>query len=269
MTLNPKIRRVLTLIVWMLCTLAVFVFLGFVNQKQDNLRCKGIEISIEEDGAHEFIDHRDILTLIETKGKLAGKPLGSINTALLEKIVLTNPYVKSVEVYSSVDGKLHARIRQRNPIVRIINRKDEQFYIDEEGRFMPLSDQYTPPVLVASGSIFNTFSEMRAGEMRSRPDSSRKLIPRMIDQVFALSSYIARDTFWNDNAEQIYVNDQQEIELIPRVGDHRILFGDTTLMEEKFRKLMVFYREGLNNTGWNNYSVINLKYKGQVVCTKK
>lgn len=269
MKLNLKVRRVLTITAWMLCTVVLIVFLGFVNHEQHDLRCKGIEISIAEEAAHEFIDHRDILTLLHSKGKLTGKPLGSINTSLLEKIILTNPYVKSVEVYSSVDGKLHVGIRQRNPIVRIINRKDEHFYIDEEGRFMPISDQYTPPVLVASGAIFNTFSEMRAGEMRSRHDSTRMLTPRMIDQVFVMADYISRDTFWNDNAEQIYVNEYQELELIPRIGDHRIVFGDTTMMSEKFRNLQVFYLEGLNNTGWNNYSIINLKYKGQVVCTKK
>jgi hypothetical protein len=32
----------------------------------------------------------------------------------------------------------------------------------------------------------------------------------------------------------------------------------------------MFYTEGLNKTdGWNKYSIINIKYKNQVVCTKK
>lgn len=269
MTIKPRMRKALAVTAWLLCTAILFVFLGFVNHEQEAMRCSGVEINITDLGAHEFIDHRDILSLVESKGKLTGKALGSINTALLEKIVLTNPYVKSVEVYSTVGGKLHVELRQRNPIVRIINQKDEQFYIDEEGRFMPLSDQYTPPVLVASGYIFNTFSEMKVGAMQSRQDSTVTSIPRMIDQVYAFSAFIARDTFWVDNAEQLYVNAQQEIELIPRIGNHSILFGDTTMIADKFNKLKVFYREGLNNTGWNNYSLINLKYKGQVVCTKK
>ena len=40
-------------------------------------------------------------------------------------------------------------------------------------------------------------------------------------------------------------------------------------MKEKLEKLKVFYKEGLTKVGWDKYSVINLKYKGQVVCERK
>ncbi|MEP7169164.1 MAG: cell division protein FtsQ, partial [Bacteroidota bacterium] len=79
---------------------------------------------------------------------------------------------------------------------------------------------------------------------------------------------IANDAFWNAQVEQIYVTEQSEIELIPRVGNHRIILGDASQLDEKFNKLMIFYKQGLNNTGWNNYNTINLKFTNQVVCTK-
>jgi cell division protein FtsQ len=54
------------------------------------------------------------------------------------------------------------------------------------------------------------------------------------------------------------------------VGDMKIIFGTTEDMKEKFSNLKVFYQEGLNSTGnWKLYQAINLKYKNQVVCTKK
>ena len=60
------------------------------------------------------------------------------------------------------------------------------------------------------------------------------------------------------------------MELYPAVGGHKIIFGTTEDMEEKFEKLKVFYKEGLSSIdSWTNYSVINLKYKNQVVCIKK
>jgi len=37
---------------------------------------------------------------------------------------------------------------------------------------------------------------------------------------------------------------------------------------EKFRNLKAFYLHKINSVGWNKYSIINLKYKNQVVCTK-
>ena len=57
--------------------------------------------------------------------------------------------------------------------------------------------------------------------------------------------------------------------MIPRVGNHSVIIGDDSFLDDKFSKLFIFYREGLNKKGWNNYSSINLKYKDQVVCTKK
>jgi cell division protein FtsQ len=109
---------------------------------------------------------------------------------------------------------------------------------------------------------------MKVGYRFQSNDTTQAQLPRTIEQVYALAKFIEADTFWTANAEQIYVNEQQELELIPRFGDHRILVGDTTAMADKFKRLMVFYRDGLNKTGWNNYNLINLKFKGQVVCTK-
>jgi cell division protein FtsQ len=93
-------------------------------------------------------------------------------------------------------------------------------------------------------------------------------INKIIDQVYALSSFIEKDSFWSSNIEQIYVNESQELELVPRIGSHIILMGDTTNMKDKFDRLMVFYKEGLSKTGWNNYKVINVKFRNQVVCSK-
>jgi cell division protein FtsQ len=59
------------------------------------------------------------------------------------------------------------------------------------------------------------------------------------------------------------------MELIPRLGQHRILLGDTTDLRDKLDRMRTFYLQGLNNTGWDKYELINLKYKNQVVCTKR
>jgi cell division protein FtsQ len=271
LTLKPKTRTILLMVTWVLTGATVFTLLGFVSKKQQELHCKNVEITIDEKVNHEFIDQQDILSLINSKGIVTGKTLATINIALLEKIILTNPYVESAEVYSTIDGTVHADITQRNPIVRIINMHDEQFYIDQQGEFMPVSDHYTPPVIVANGYIFNTYAEMKIQEHHTETDSvvmDSLQMPRMIDQVYKLASFIEADTFWNANTEQIYVNETQELEIIPRIGNHRILLGDTSNLNDKFKRLMIFYKEGLSKTGWNNYSLINLKFRGQVVCTK-
>jgi cell division protein FtsQ len=44
--------------------------------------------------------------------------------------------------------------------------------------------------------------------------------------------------------------------------------GGADNLEDKFERLFVFYRMGLNKTGWARYNIINIKFKNQVVCSK-
>jgi len=83
-----------------------------------------------------------------------------------------------------------------------------------------------------------------------------------------LLNYINKSEFWKAQIEQVYVNSDREFELVPKVGNHTILFGDTTQTEGKFKKLEVFYREGLNTDGWNDYKTINVKFKNQIICKR-
>lgn len=269
MKMKINFKKILTITGWVCFSISMLFLLGFVNQKQAELKCSDVLVVMKGDMGHEFVDKNDVLKLANSKGKLIGKSVGTINTALLEKIILSNPFIEDVEVYSSIGGVLHIDLIQRNPIVRIINKNDEQYYIDQTGAFMPVSDRYTPPALVANGYIFNTYSEMNVNIGTPKSDTSSTKIPRTIEQIYVLAQFLETDSFWSANTEQIYVNEFQELELIPRVGDHKILLGDTTNLSEKMSNLFVFYREGLNKIGWNKYSIINLKYKDQIVCTKK
>lgn len=102
-------------------------------------------------------------------------------------------------------------------------------------------------VPVASGSIEKSFA---------RADLYR----------FAL--FLQKDDFWNDQIEQIYVRSAQDIEIIPRIGDHRIILGSLDNYENKLNRLRLFYEQVIPKMGWEKYRVINLKYKNQIVCTK-
>jgi cell division protein FtsQ len=64
----------------------------------------------------------------------------------------------------------------------------------------------------------------------------------------------------------VYVD--KDLELIPRVGNHTIILGNVSDLQEKFNKLMIFYKEAMPKVGWNKYKTLNLKYKNQIVCKK-
>ena len=51
------------------------------------------------------------------------------------------------------------------------------------------------------------------------------------------------------------------------LNDNSVLNIDNA--ENKLAKLEVFYKEAMMKSGWEKYKIINLKFKNQVVCTKK
>jgi cell division protein FtsQ len=53
------------------------------------------------------------------------------------------------------------------------------------------------------------------------------------------------------------------------VGNHQILLGSLDDFEKKLKHLRLFYEQVIPKMGWEKYSVINLKYRNQIVCTKK
>ena len=69
--------------------------------------------------------------------------------------------------------------------------------------------------------------------------------------------------------EQVDITAQRMFEMIPKIGNQLIVFGDASDVEAKLQKLKLFYKEIMIKAGWNNYSVINVQYKNQVVAKRK
>ncbi len=270
MKISQKFKNILLISFWVIVAAGVFTLMGFVDAESSKISCKGVIVNIVDENEKGFVDRTDITQLIKAKQNIIGHPVRDININVLEKTINANPYILKAQVYSSIDGWLHTDIIQRNPLLRIINNKDESFYIDTEGKYMPLSEKFTEPVIVANGFIFDTYVQKQVHDSDYyRPKNDSAFCIRMIDQIFYLAKYISNDTTWDAMFEQIYVNADQEIELIPRLGNQIVLLGDIKNLNEKLEKLKVFYQKGLNATGWDQYDLINIKYKGQVVCRKR
>ena len=263
-------RLIFHIVATCLIVIAFIISVGFASYKQSEMPCSGITINIHDSFGTGFVEETDIRQIIQNKfGSLEGKPLGSINISLLEKIINTNPFIYDAEVFSTIDGKLNIEVKQRIPVLRVINYNNESFYVDKEGIFMPPSEKFTARVPVANGFIFDMESEKKVRVYNYNESIDTSVSKSKIEQLFHIISYTNQSDFWNAAVEQLYINADGDIEMIPRVGNHTVILGDDKFLEEKFKRLFVFYCEGLNKKGWDKYSTINLKYKDQVVCTKK
>ena len=66
------------------------------------------------------------------------------------------------------------------------------------------------------------------------------------------------DEFWDALIEQIVVMKDNEVVLIPKVGNFRIVVGTLEGVERKMENLRLFLQEGIGLKGWNVYKEINL-----------
>lgn len=235
-----------------LCILVGYLLfsLFYFQKKPQEGVCKQFEVVVKNGTDEEqFIDTEDIKKFVQEKGlDPTGKQLKDINTNAIEEVILTNQLIKKADVFVTNNGSIKASIEERKPLIRIISDSGENYYIDNEGNKMPLSKRFTAYLPIATGSIKESFAK---------------------SDLYKFALFLHDDKFWNAQIEQIVVLPNQDIKLIPRVGDHQIILGDLNGYKERLDKLMTFYENGLNKTGWNKYSVINLKFNKQVVCTKR
>ncbi|MDP4265994.1 MAG: FtsQ-type POTRA domain-containing protein [Bacteroidota bacterium] len=255
------------IISWFILIIILIVVAVFVYGLSRKTICKNLIINIDTvNGKNYFIDENDIKRILsETGNDVIGKPLYKINLNQIEKTINNDPSVDKAEVYSKLDGTIKIKVRQRVPILRIMNKRNESYYIDEKGGLMPVSEKYSARVLVANGYISQPYSSYKV-LFNNKGDSI--VNKTLISDLFLLAKFIRNSEFWNSQIDQIYVNENTEIELVPKTGEHEIILGDIEDMKDKFNKLMVFYLKGLNYIGWDIYKTINLKYKNQVVCSK-
>ena len=259
------IYKILNISAWIIVVIATVFALGFVNKQQETLPIQQPIINIDYETENRFIDEQEVLDQIISKKDTFPLRMSAINVTELEKKINNNPAIKSAEVYKTINGNLIVDVKQRRPIVRVFS-GNSTYYIDEFGNLMPVSEKYTSRLLVVNGFL-NEPHEKRYRFNYANIDDTLKA-KTLLDDIYEFSKFIDESPFWKAQIEQVYVNKDLEFELIPKVGNHKIVFGGVENLKGKFEKLMIFYKKGLSKVGWNEYSTINLKYKNQVVCTK-
>lgn len=252
-------KKVFIVIWWVFLVSGLVLSLSFVRKQETAIKCTSVSIHIEPENELQFIDRNRVLRVIREDGdekKIPGTPIHALHIDALEKKLEADRFAKKAKVFTDMNGGLNIHIVQREPILRILNVKGESFYLDRTGVKMPESSLFTARVMVATGNIY---------EPGVPYDSLQSYIGQ---ELLKIATYVDKDAFWKAQIEQIFVNAASEFVLIPKVGNHTIHFGNTSDMETKFSKLMLFYREALNRLGWEKYSDIDVRYKGQIVCKK-
>ena len=210
--------------------------------------CKDISVHINDSTDQCFVTVADVKQLLRSAKILPiGQPFDSINTLAMSEVLERNKLIKKAHCYHTPDSILRIDIEQRHPILRVKSSSQGDFYVDREGEIMPVQNIVPMQIPLATGFI-------------SKEKASTDL--------YNLAQFLRDDKFWKQEVTQIYVNNNGDIELVPRVGSHTILIGTSENCEKKLDNVRKFYEKVLSRKGWNYYKIINVKFDNQVVGEK-
>jgi len=261
-----KFKRLLKPLALVLATLAIVVALGFVEHSSGRRPVTALEVKVDSPEGVRFIDEAAVRQLVLESGEgVIGGPLGDVEMTAIEEQLRGLACVSDADLYHTMDGTLHVRVKQRLPIVRVFNSDGSSFYIDRDGWSMPPSDTYTPRVLVVSGQLAEPYRE---GEHLVNANDSLNAATHS-DDVLALARTLSADPFWNALVDQVVVDANGDFELLPRIGGQRVAIGNGTDLERRLQKLRLFYEKGIPQTDWRRYARIDVRFADQIVCTKR
>jgi len=179
-----------------------------------------------------------------------------------------NPFVESANVTVSIWGDIIVKAVQHTPVLRLFT-YNKECYLTHNGGIIPLSEEGEADVLVGNGEFRHKLIVGDSAQNLLELSMKKEFADNEYVKLWSLACYLYDNPAIGELFDQISINKEGDLLLVPCVGDHIVELGDLNNLDDKFADLLAFYRKGLSKVGWNTYKQISLKYKGQIICKKR
>ncbi len=238
--------------------LTLFGLIAFTEIRHGQKHVRDVIVRLNQVDGHHFLTKRDVMGYLTNEGAdpVRGNDYAEVDFRRLEGRLRQHGLVKNCQVARDLQGNLLVTVEQPRPVARLVTNGDgprsaSGQYISEEGRFFPVSMNYTARVPILTGTFFEKNRSLQS--QRNRP---------LLDLLVLLQN----EPFWRAQIAELAVDEQGDVTMWPQVGGHRIELGPPTNVDAKLRKLKLFYTDVLPAKGWNYYSRVNVQYRNQIVC---
>ncbi len=240
--------------------LTLFGLIAFTETRHQHQHVREVIIRLSQVDGYQFLTKRDVMGYLTNEGAdpVRGKAYADVDLRRLERRLRQHGLVKKCQIARDLAGNLLVMVEQPRPVARSVMRMDETGmhnvagqYVSEEGRFFPISMNYTARVPILTGTFFAKNRSLM--NPRNRP---------LLD----LLNRIQADPLWRAQIAQLSVDEQGDVVMWPQLGNHRIELGPPTNLDAKLEKLKLFYTDVLPAKGWDRYRRVNVQYRNQLVC---
>ena len=197
----------------------------------------------------DFIDDSDILHESGIDPDSLGNCLRSrFDLYALEKRLTDSDKIQRANASILSDGTLLVEATPMEPVARVFEYGLPSYYINGKGKRISAELRYhlDVPVLVGRFDSVNP--------------------PR---RLLTLLNYIADHPEAGALVATVTQETDGNIIIIPNIVGHVINFGDTSMIDDKFRRLRTFYRHVAPVKGWEAYDTVAVRWRGQVVATRR
>lgn len=249
-------KQVSTIIGCILLFVYMVISVSWSRWMAANEPCRGLE-----GDKIEVIDPQNVgyVTSASLMGELFGKndtlhqtTFAQLNTLEIQDRLNALQTIEDAEVCRLCNGKLSIKVTPICPVARIWTSSSASYYFNRAGKRVKASSRYhiDVPQILAN---FHTAPTDSKPELRLLP-----LLDYLQDNphIGALMSMIdARDT--------------TNVYLTPAIRGHVINLGSLDNVPRKLHNLEQFYRQVMPHKGWEHYDTISLKWRGQIVATRR
>ena len=184
--------------------------------------------------------------------KFKGSEIDKLNLTEIEQLIEKNKYVKDAQVYIDARNSMHIKVIQRNPVLRVLSANEPSFFLDEDGTKIPYQKEAVMrlPVLTGNLPIYKSDLIKKSGSI--------------YESVFELIQALQKDNFMKAFTEQVFFNEQNELCIMPKIGDQVIILGDGENINKKFKKLEIFYKKAMPKEAIELY-IEELQERGEAI----
>lgn len=214
-------------IAWLVFVVTVLILMSSVKQSKKNQYMSAPDIKFQMYEDQVFLTKEVIIRRLKNQQLLKDSmQYSDIDFAGIESFLTDMSEVKEAKVFTSAGPEWFIKITLKQAIARIFNLDGSSCYLDKDGHLMPLSTHHTAHVVTVNGYI-NETDLSRTVEDVINNDSLKTI--EILDDLYQISNYVCSDEFFSSQITHIYINQNKEFELIPRVGNQRILFGGASI----------------------------------------
>ena len=257
MDTKRTLRKILITVLGLVTGAGLLTLLIAAIGEKKRGECSDYTITVKSTQKNGFFDDKDIYRMLSsaTGGKLKGQAVSAINIRKLEDLLEKNVWVRDAQLYFDNKDVLHVSVTEREPLARLFTVAGNSFYIDSNGKRMPLSEKMSARV-----PVFTGFPDKKG---LSQTDSL------LLTNVKQVAQYLTSHPFWLSQAAEVDITPERNFEIVPLVGNHLLKIGDAQELDQKFYRLFVFYKTVLSKSGFDRYKIIDAQYNGQIVAIRK